>query len=230
MAGTSTVPVADTRERLLEAAGQVFSEAGFRAATVREIVTRAGGANIAAVNYHFRDKEGLYAAVLEHFSRAAVAKYPPGGGLPPGAPPEAQLHAFVRALLLRIFDKGQQSIHGKLMAWEMIEPTRALDRIVEQMIRPMYGRLCAIIKTLAGPRASLSSIERSAKSVVGQCLFYKHCAPVLERLEGRRAEAKDVDALAAHIVAFSLRGVRGIGTPRLAFAKAPASGRKGGGR
>lgn len=214
MSRTAALPSADTRERLLQAGGQVFAEAGFRAATVREIVTRAGGANIAAVNYHFRDKEGLYAAVLEHFAREAVAKYPPHGGLPPGAAPETQLHAFVCALLLRILDKGQQSIHGKLMAWEMIEPTRALGRIVEQVIRPMYGRLCAVVKALAGPRATLAQVEGAAKSVVGQCLFYKHCAAVLERLEGRRAEAKDVDALADHIVAFSLRGIRGLAAVR----------------
>lgn len=210
MSRTATFPSTDTRQRLLEAAGQVFAETGFRAATVREIVRRAGGANVAAVNYHFRDKEGLYAAVLEHFAHAAVAKHPAHGGLPPGAPAEEQLHAFVRALLLRVFDRGHQAVHGKLMAREMIEPTRALDRIVEQVIRPMYGRLCAILKSLAGPRASLAQIERSAKSVVGQCLFYKHCSPVLERLEGRLPDLKDVDALAAHIVAFSLRGIRGL--------------------
>ena len=171
MTRTATLPVADTRERLLEAAGQVFSERGFRAATVREIVQKAGGANIAAVNYHFRDKEGLYASVLERSAREAVAKYPPHGGLPPGAAPEEQLRAFVRSLLLRIFDQGGGAVHGKLMAREMIEPTRALDRIVEQMIRPLYGRLCGIVKALAGPRVSLRQIEASAKSVVGQCLF-----------------------------------------------------------
>lgn len=214
MAAPSTVPAADTRQRLLEAAGQVFSEAGFRAATVREIVRRAGGANIAAVNYHFRDKEGLYAAVLEHFAHAAVAKHPAHGGLPPDATPAEQLHAFVRALLLRVFDRGHQAVHGKLMAREMIEPTRALDRIVEQVIRPMYGRLCTILKLLAGPGVPLGQIERSAKSVVGQCLFYKHCGPVLERLEGRLPDLQDVDALAAHIVAFSLRGIRGLAAPR----------------
>jgi AcrR family transcriptional regulator len=213
MAAVSTIPAADTRRRLLEAAGQVFSEAGFRAATVREIVRRAG-ANIAAVNYHFRDKEGLYAAVLEYFAHDAVAKYPAHGGLPPVASAEEQLYAFVRALLLRIFDRGHQAVHGKLMAREMIEPTRALDRIVDQVIRPMYGRLCAILKALSGPGASLVQIERAAKSVVGQCLFYKHCSAVLERLDGRLPELKDVDALAAHIVAFSLRGVRGLAAPR----------------
>jgi AcrR family transcriptional regulator len=209
-----TLLEADTRQRLLEAAGQVFSEKGFRDATVREIVRRAGGANIAAVNYHFRDKEGLYAAVLEHFAREAVHKYPPHGGLPPDAPPEQQLHAFVRALLLRVFDKGHPSVHGKLMAREMIEPTRALDRIVEQVIRPMYGRLCAVVKAIAGPRASIAQIEASAKSVVGQCLFYKHCSPVIERLEGRCPELRDLDGLTDHIVAFSLRGIQGLGARR----------------
>jgi hypothetical protein len=78
----------------------------------------------------------------------------------------------------------------------------------------MYGRLCAIVKSLAGSRASLAQIEASAKSIVGQCLFYKHCSPVIERLEGRLPEAKDVDALSRHIVAFSLQGIHGLAAGR----------------
>ena len=48
----------ETRERLLEAAGEVFAERGFREATVRGICKRAN-ANNAAVNYHFGEKEEL---------------------------------------------------------------------------------------------------------------------------------------------------------------------------
>ena len=86
----------ETRSRLLEAAGEVFAEHGFRRATVREICRRAG-ANIAAVNYHYRDKEGLYHAVMDEWLAAAVQKYPPLENLPTDAAPERKLRAFVRS-------------------------------------------------------------------------------------------------------------------------------------
>ncbi len=66
----------ETRQRLLETAGQVFAEQGFRAATVRDICRRAG-ANIASVNYHFGDKERLYSEVLLFASLCASEKYNP---------------------------------------------------------------------------------------------------------------------------------------------------------
>jgi AcrR family transcriptional regulator len=202
--------MAATRERLLEAAGRVFSERGFRKATVREIVARAG-ANVAAVNYHFRDKAGLYALVLEHSFRAAVERHPPGEGLRPGAPPEEQLRAFVRSLLRRLLERGPQAVHAELMAREMVEPTAALEPLARDVIRPLYERLLAILRALAGPRGSAARLKPAARSVVGQCLFYKLAAPMILRLEGRLPEgAREIEALADHITEFSLGGLRGL--------------------
>src|SRR2546428_6949515 len=56
--------VADrTRAKLLEAAREVFADCGYYDTTIREICSRAR-TNIAAVNYHFGGKLGLYTAVL----------------------------------------------------------------------------------------------------------------------------------------------------------------------
>ncbi|WP_378941198.1 TetR family transcriptional regulator [Mesorhizobium sp. ANAO-SY3R2] len=55
----------DTRGALLRAATFVFADRGFDAATLRE-VTRVAGANIAAVNYHFRTKDELLRLTLVH--------------------------------------------------------------------------------------------------------------------------------------------------------------------
>jgi len=94
-----------TRSQILEAAGEVFAEVGFRVATVREICHRAN-VNIAAINYHFGDKERLYAEVLRYSQERAMEKYPPRLNVSPTAPAEEKLRAFIHSFLLRIFAKG----------------------------------------------------------------------------------------------------------------------------
>ncbi len=54
----------ETRDRLLRAGERLFAERGFKKVTVREIC-RAAGANVAAINYHFGDKLGLYREVMK---------------------------------------------------------------------------------------------------------------------------------------------------------------------
>ena len=127
-----------TRLRLLEAAGGVFAEKGFRSATVREICA-AAGANVAAVNYHFGDKEQLYSEVLRYSHACALRKHPPE--LNGTATPEERLRFFIGSFLRRVFDGGQPAWHEKLMSREMVEPTGALDDLVKQEIQPRYRQL-----------------------------------------------------------------------------------------
>src|SRR5215469_2609067 len=93
----------ETRQRLLDAAGEVFAKHGFRNATIREICEKAK-ANVAAVHYHFGDKEEIYAAVFDYARNCAVARL---DHLPPDVSPEERLRIFVRAVLSRFFDEGR---------------------------------------------------------------------------------------------------------------------------
>jgi AcrR family transcriptional regulator len=205
------VPVLDeqaqTRQQLLEAAGAVFAERGFRNATVREICTRAG-ANIAAVNYHFGDKEKLYLEVFRYSRQKELERFPQLRKSTE-LPPEKQLHEFILALLHRIFDTGDTSWHGQLMLREMIEPTSALDFVVAEKIQPMSQHLREIVAELLGGRVNDERVRRCGYSVVSQCVFYCHCRPVVERLDvGQTFDAESLEELAEHITKFSLAGLK----------------------
>ena len=200
----------DTRQRLIDAAGAVFAEQGFRAATIRDICARAD-ANVAAVNYHFGDKEALYRDVLEHAHAIALRRYPPDLGTTADSTPEERLAAFVRAFLLRLLDDGVPAWLGKLMAREMIEPTGALDGLVESTMRPMFRRLVGLVGAIAGPGADPKHVRLSAQSIVAQCVFYRHAEECLRRL-GKDAESGkgQVERVADHVARFSLAAIRDL--------------------
>ena len=209
-AATSTDPA--TRQRLLDAAGEVFAEQGFRAATVRAICSRAR-ANVAAIHYHFGDKERLYGEVLEHALTAALQRYPPDLDLSPGASAEERLRAFVRSFLLRVLDESVPSYLFRMMTREMIEPTRALDGLVERVQRPLFERLRSIVSELLGPDESSLSVVLCCQSVVGQCIFYRHCQPVISRMRHFAPGSEpSIDDLADHIARVSLAGIQSYRT------------------
>jgi AcrR family transcriptional regulator len=199
-----------TEQRLLEAAGEIFAEYGYRAATIRQICEKAG-ANIAAVNYHFGDKEGLYMAVLRSVPNARAERHPTDE-LPDGAAAEDKLRAYVRLLLDRVFDEGRPGWHTKIMWREMIEPTRALDKLVEEVARPVHQELASIVSEFLPPDATDEAVRLCTMSVLSQCVYYHHARSVIGRLYSEQRYApEDVARLADHITRFSLGALKALG-------------------
>ena len=225
LSGAQAAVPDETRQQLLEAAGAVFAEVGFRNATVREICRRAG-ANVAAVNYHFGDKEALYVEVLRHSQQKAFAKYPPLLGVAADAPPEEKLGAFVRSFLLRIFDGGSFTWFGKMMSREMVEPTEALDSLVAERLRPMADLLRGLVADILGRSPRDEAVRLCCFSVVSQCVFYHHCRTMITRLfPEQKLDASAVEQLAGHIARFSLAAMKHLPDPETQRPK-PDSARR----
>ena len=199
-----------TRQRLLEAAGEVFAEQGFRATTVREICRRAD-ANVAAVNYHFGDKETLYGDVLDYAHRCAMEAVP--FAPVPDATPEQRLRGFVHSLVRGFLTEGRPTWHAKLMIREMSEPTGMLDSIVENNIRPRFTMVKGIVQELLGGRGTDEELRRCAWSIVGQCFFYRFGYPVLKRLHPPlKYDDTEIQQIADHIASFSLCAIKELAT------------------
>ena len=197
----------ETRSKLLEAAGNEFSEKGFERATVRAICDRAG-VNIAAVNYHFGDKERLYEEVvmLAHHKRPE-----PGLDLDRGDPREA-LRSFVSHFIRQVVAKVELPWQQEVMMRELASPTKASDTLVREAFRPSFQILMATLGRLC-PEADERRIHAVGFSVIAQCLHYKLCGPISERIIGPEAFKKlDANYLADHITRFTLAAL-GQGEP-----------------
>lgn len=201
-----------TRSRLIEAAGEVFSERGFRHATVREICARAG-ANIAAINYHFGDKERLYLEVLRYANHCAAAMRPNELGPAATDPVDARerLRRFIRTYVAAMTSSDKPAWQRRLVMREMLDPTPALDAIVEEGIRPGSAMLSQIVTELLGPAATATRVARCKFSIIGQCLIYFSGRPVMERLNPELAPVHGhAEAIAEHICEFSLAALDGM--------------------
>ncbi|HTV48890.1 MAG TPA: CerR family C-terminal domain-containing protein [Phycisphaerae bacterium] len=202
-----------TRKRLLEAAGEVFADHGFHAATIQLICQKAG-ANIAAVNYYFGSKENLYYETIK-FGRSKTASL--DSALPPELStddPEKALRQFIRAYLDALLSTERPKWLLRIMAREFIEPTPALDRFIEDVIQPWMGRLTQIVATFSPAKLPERQLNLIAQSVVGQCHFFFKCQAVILRLRGKDVkdgyDSSDIDEFEKHVTAFSIGGIRSL--------------------
>ena len=198
-----------TRDRLLKVAERLFADRGFRKVTIRE-VCRAAHANVAAVNYHFGDKLGLYREVLQaaiDVMRATTDAAQLAGA---GQPAEEQLRRWIAIFNQRLLGSGHDSVH-KLIHHEMHDPTPAFDALVEQGVRPRIEYLSTLVAEILRCPVSDPRVLRCVASVHAQSLAYVP-NPIASRLGFPfTPTSARLDEVAEHIAEFSLGGIHAVG-------------------
>jgi len=193
-----------TRAKLLEAAAQVFADCGYHHATIREIC-RLAGANVAAVNYTFGDKLGLYTEVLRQVFRTPELTLLTAE-LDAARSPEDVLRKLIQARLRSLC--GRSDLHFRIVMHEFARPTPAMARVVEG-IRPAYERTSKALSTLLGLPPGHERTRLCHNSIIGQILFYAIAQPVLTRLQPDfKLTPEQLERVAEHIADFSLSYVK----------------------
>jgi AcrR family transcriptional regulator len=192
----------DTPSRLILAAGEVFAEKGFEAASVREICSRAG-TSLASIGYHFRDKEGLYTEVVK--AAACSPRADQDLEWPPGTTPERKIRELIRARLTAMLSSNLPRWADQVMVRAMAEPTQATSDFIVQSIRPKFEQLFSVLAELLPPDTSPRDLHLAGISIFAQCMHYRILAPVTRLIVGDEEYGSyTVDRLTEHIAGFSL--------------------------
>ena len=203
----------ETRDRLLHASEQLFASRGFKDVTVRDIA-RAARANVAAVNYHFGDKQGLYREVLQVAIDAIRETNEAGRRAAEGQPPAEQLRRYLSVFLRRVLNPEYETVH-RLIQREIDHPTPAMDALVEQAARPRLEFLGAVVAELMECDPTDPRVLRCVGSILAQTIIWVRKNPIAERLGFVFKPTPDnIDMVARHITDFSVAGIRAVAAQR----------------
>lgn len=170
-----------TRQRLIEAALAVFGEAGFEGASTRMLADRAG-ANLAAIPYHFRSKEGLYRAAAQSIVDRMAEKAGPlleeiEHALKHARPLRSEairlLHQYTDTLVAILVGSREADSWSAFICKEQLQPGAAFDILYEGMMRRI-GEACAgLLAAIFKQPKSDPAISLRAITIFGQILIFR---------------------------------------------------------
>lgn len=210
-------------QRILDAAERLFSEKGYEATSVRDI-TQEAGCNLAAVNYHFGNKENLYRQVfirqftlIRNQRLAGIAAYL-----------ENQAESYTLEGLIRAFaatflsacnacssgDGNERERWSQLLSREMLDQRLGSDIFLHEVIVPVRDAFRSALDKVF-PGLSEQNVMMCMTSIVGQ-MMHLHIMHKMffginrDNLENMPEHFRNFDLAVDHVANFSAAGIRHI--------------------
>ena len=210
-----------TRLHILETAGQLFAERGFAEATSTEICTRAG-TNMAAINYHFNGRDGLYEAVLIEAHRQLVSIDELVSLASVQTDPRLKLRAFL-AHLVELGSQPKAPWGFRVVLREALSPSPAMPVMIQRAVLPKAKLLRGLIGEIMALPGDHPTVQRALLFTVLPCIVMM-VAP--KDLGNKVLPAlKDTQALADDLMRYVFAGIDAL--MKDAKASAPAASRAG---
>ena len=213
MSGKKT-PLRNGKERILDAAEQLFAQRGFYGVPLRDI-TRAAGVDVALVGYHFGGKRELFAAVFERRAevlnreRLELLEKARRAALP-GAPAlEALINAFTQPLVERSARGGPGwKSYFALIAY--VSNSREFAPVMmAQHFDPLAARFIAVTRE-ALPRCPPQEIYWGYQFLTGALTLTFAETGRIDQLSGGLCHASDLDAVHERLAPYVAAGLRAL--------------------
>lgn len=205
---------AETRDQLIDTALRLFAIHGFHGVTTR-MVTKEAGANLAAINYHFGGKQGLYTAVVEDIAAKMGQLMGPlgrqlGEAIDHAGGDRQALGAAVQRFCLRfvtamIGETSRRPMVGLVMR-EFAVPTDDFSVLYDNAIKPMHMALAKLVAVACGESdPAAETVVMRAHALLGMCISFAIARVVLcRRMEWEDYTPERVAAIADAVTSVML--------------------------
>ncbi len=160
-----------TRNLIIKAAIALFAEKGFERSSVRDIVTKAR-VNQAAINYHFKGKDGLYFEVLKIAFKALTENAGVDAEELKSLSREQALQRFVRHQLRPLLFQDEMSRYVRMFAWESAHPSKVFRKFIATNTSSYLSTALDIVRRFLPPNAHERTALCAAICLMGQCSVF----------------------------------------------------------
>ena len=173
----------ESRNAILQAAVGEFAREGFSGART-DAIARDAGVNKALLYYYFKDKEALYAAVLDLVFGGLTVQVDAAFSQP--LPPREKLLAYAQAHFDYV---ASHSLFPAIVQGEMLRARRGgrsqLDRIAKQYFRPLFLKIAEVIRSgqASGDFRDVDP-QQFIPSMIAVIVFYFTNTPTMKLVAG----------------------------------------------
>jgi AcrR family transcriptional regulator len=213
-----TRPAEYTRNLIIKAAVSLFAEKGFERSSVRDIITKAR-VNQAAINYHFKGKDGLYFEVL----KIAFKTLTEDAGLDlqelKSLPREQALRRFVGHQLRPLLFQDEMSRYIRMFAWESAHPSKVFRKFIATNSSSYLSAALDVVRRFLPPNTHDRTALCAAISLMGQCSVFVRNREIFAQDPFRMTiDERFVDELSDLIARVAIGGLSHVEDGRLKTA------------
>ena len=135
----------ESRQKILDAASEIASERGYEGTSI-SLVSERSGLPASSIYWHFTDKDGLIAAVIERSFGRWLAGIGPFDDVPGDSAPAVALRAVMQRTAKALLDSGDFLRLGLMLALERRPEEPAARRMFLQVRGDAYERIVALYR------------------------------------------------------------------------------------